>query len=167
MKNNYMKQRRANMSEYSSGIEKNENAALKWNRNIALAIPGWIALAGGISSIQRFVLRWGNDPNYSSFVDNWFPWIAVLFFVTGWLAAHGIEIALLQRKLGVARILTVTLLFGLLIIIPWTVSIAISNPIVHEIDALTFLGVSAYFFRYSLYQKDALHRLPSVYFGGK
>ena len=98
------------MKEHSLARERNDQASLKWDIKIIMTLPGWIALGGGIHSLQRITQSLGNDMNYTSFMDNWMAWVVVSFCATGWFVTHWMEIALLHRQISLARVLVISFL---------------------------------------------------------
>src|SRR5215208_2184988 len=105
MKVNSVDQGKVNMSQYSSAREKSEKVLLRWDTKVLLALFGCLWLSGGINSLLDIVRHFASDLDYVSFIDNWLAWIAVLSFLSGWLFAHGVEIAVLQRQIGMTRVL--------------------------------------------------------------
>ena len=144
-----------------------ESKRMQWDIGVALAIPGWIMLGGGVGSLLHLARFFADDVSYSSFIANWIPWVAVSFFVAGWLIAHGLEIALLDMRIGLTKILWI-LLFLLILTVPWTLSRLVSNPVIERLDSLGLqFMISGYFFRYSMFQKRSRWLFPTVLFGEK
>ena len=152
------------MTEHSSVQESSARAHIQWDLNIASAIPGWIMLSGGISSLLNVAWSFADDPYQKSFIGNWIPWIAVLFFVFGWLIAHGLEITLFQGQIKIARVLGISFLLGI-VIVPWGLSQLIENSVFRDLNGLGFLIMSGYFFRFSMFHKRTLWLLPNMFFG--
>jgi uncharacterized membrane protein len=163
-----MSQGKAKMKEYASTPERNEVALVRGNANIAWTILlGLIGLSGGISSLQNMASSFADDANYSSLIANWIPWIAALVFVTGWLMTHWIEIAVLQRRNNMVRVLIIALLLSMI-----GISLVLINLVVHPVfhrlgSVFTPMVLSGYAFRLSTFRKESLSLLPSTFFGEK
>jgi len=154
------------MKEQLLTSKKNKRVAIKWGANILLAIPGWVALGGGIHSLQRIAQSFANDINYMDLIDNWLPWVAASFFITGWLITHWMEIALLQRRFTMARVLAVSFLLGIAIIFFWAFPHFVAHPVLQQLDNVFMpLIVSGYFFRYSIFHSETLLLMRSEFFG--
>jgi hypothetical protein len=155
------------MSEYSQAKVKNEKILVRWDARVLLAFGGCLFLGGGIHSILRTIHHFTDNIYSMSLIDNWLEWIVALSFFLGWLFAHGIEIAFLQKRYGVTRIL-ILCFFIFLLITPWLGSSFSSNPLYrlldYVFDFVTDFALAGYFFRYSMYQKEALPLIFSVLF---
>jgi len=111
--------------------EKNEKVPVQWGTSLALSLLGWMALGGGIDSVLDVAGSFVNDTKYMSLIANWISWVAVLFFATGWSIAHSIEVALLQKRIRMARVLVFSFLLSIAII-PLALSNLVAHPVFHK-----------------------------------
>jgi hypothetical protein len=150
------------MKQYTSTTESKR---LQWDRTVFFGAPAWVFLSFGIRVLMEFAGAFENDDYYSSLISNWIPWIAVFFFVLGWLAAHGVEIAVLRMQIATTRIVEVVFLL-ILLTLPWTVPALVSNPVFERLaGAFGQLMLSGYFLRYSMFQKRSRWLFPTVLLG--
>ncbi len=148
--------------------EKTEKVPIQWGTSLALSLLGWGTLGGGINAVLNVAGYFANDTKYMSLIANWIAWVAVLFFATGWVMAHSIEIALLQKRLRMARFLIFSLLVGIGLI-TLGLNNLVTHPVFHKMLDYMFLPLvlSGYFFRWSLFHKEPLWLLPGIIFGEK
>lgn len=151
------------IKEYPLPKMKKEQILVRWDTKVLLALCACLSLGGGISALIHTVSRFADDPLSLNLRDNWLEWVAALSFLLGWLFAHGIEIAVLQRQAGVTRVLVISL-FLVLLIIPWFIPGFISNTLFQFFDFVNGFGFGGFFFRYSMYHTEALQGLPDVLF---
>jgi hypothetical protein len=152
------------MSEYSSAQAKKENIVVRWDMKVLLAIAACFFLAGGISAVVNAVSYYSADPSSLNLAQNWLEWITAFSFLLGWLFAHGIEIAVLKRQIELTRIL-VFIMCIVLLFVPWFIPTFTSNPLFQFFDCVIGFAFGGFFFRYSMYQKEALRTWPDVLFG--
>ncbi len=154
------------MKELASTPEKKEVALTRGHPSITWTLLlGLIALSGGISSLQNLAQSFTDNPKYNSLIGNWTPWIAALVFVVGWVITHWIEIALLQRQITVARVLTISFLLGM-VVISWALTNLVVHPVLYRLGGMfPQMLLSGYAFRLSMFSKESVSLLPRAFFG--
>jgi hypothetical protein len=123
---------------------------------VLIAIPGFIFLSSSMYTLQNIAKIFIDNLDKSIFIDNWMPWIAVLFFALGWFITHWIEIVLSKNQIRTAK-----LLFGVILIGGTLISVYfgffIDNEVLHRFGLTSqFLVASGYFLRYSVFRDESL-----------
>jgi hypothetical protein len=128
---------------------------MEWVGRTIGSIPGLVGLGGAIGLLQDLA-RSSIDNIYNQvFVANWIPWFAASFFALGWFTTHWIEVALLSKKVRMAKLLFLVVLFeGALFSIFFRYFV--NHEMLHKFAlAVPGLSISATFLRYSLFSKEA------------
>ena len=102
-----------------------------------------------------------------SLIENWLPWIAASFFISGWFIAHWLEGALSQMQIKMARILAFAYLLGILII-----SLMLTNLVAHPVfnrlgSVSSTLILSGFSFRSSSFRDEVFLLMQNLFFGEK
>jgi len=117
-------------------------------------IPAFVLLYGSFGAIQNVSQKFSDDIDKVVFIDNWLPVIAVLFFGTGWLVAHWIEIEIIKKRLVLSNFLFTGLLFGISLIAVYFHFYS-DNEVLHQFSfASLFLTLGGYALRYSMFQNE-------------
>ena len=135
----------------------------KRNHPFWLAILGFMSLSGAISSLQHLSKAFANDVYKISFIGNWIPWVAALFFALGWFITHWLEGVVSKNQFGMARVLFVIILFGGLSI-SWYFRYFLSNEVLQRFDPMLLI-YSGYFLRFSTFRAENTFRFQKALFG--
>ncbi len=134
-----------------------EETPIRWIVKILIPIPSFMLLGGAISIIQNIHKIFVNDIHKAIFIDNWIPWIAILFFAIGWFTARWVEISLLKKQIRFARALFLIVLLGsALVSIYFSFFINYEEVLHHFGIAAQFLVYSGYFLRYPVFNNKRL-----------
>jgi hypothetical protein len=142
-----------------------EKTSMRWNVKTLITIPGFVFLSGAISALQNLPKAFATDVDKRIFVDNWMPWIAILFFAFGWFATHGVEIALLKKQIKLARVLFFIVLWLCSLLVSIYLQFFINNEVLHSFGLTAQLLVfSGFFLRYSMCRNESLFRMQKAIF---
>jgi hypothetical protein len=143
--------------------ETTSTAQIKSGSSILFGIASLIFLSSAIGSVLNMAEGFAEDIYKISFIENWMPWIVVAFFASGWFLTHWAEIELSKNRIGVARLLMVTIIVGGFLISAYFKYIS-KNEVLNDFGLAAFLLiVSGYLLRFSIFREKNQSRLQIVF----
>lgn len=119
-------------------------------------------LSIAVSTLQKIAKFFTSDINEIVFIDNWMPWIVVVFFASGWFLTHWIEIALFKNQTGLAKFLLFAMFAGSILISAYFEFVSDNRVLDRFGIASLFLVFGGHYLRLSMFQNDNLLRLKQV-----